>query len=117
MSELHLIEDHGTWRELSDGSIIVLGHRDWDKYGGPGPAAPKPPEGPRKILQSEFNEMDHAQRWEAIRAGAQVVDSLAPPKKPAPPPPRGPEITRASWGKMSDQEKWRAWREGARIVD
>src|SRR5262245_8925559 len=99
-----VIENHHTWLELSDGSVIVRGHRLWDQLSGQKPQAPNTqPSGPRRILRSEFDEMPHDQRHKALAEGAQVVDSLE--QKAAPAPRKPPAITRARFDSMAESEK------------
>jgi hypothetical protein len=118
-TKVTVTEDHGSWKKLSNGDVIVPGHGLWES-----PTvktqAPKLTEGPRKVLRTEFDAMDHSQRWETVKSGAKIVDSLE--VKPAPTP-RGPGLTvrREAFDRMTETEKWAVMREvnrgDAQLVD
>jgi hypothetical protein len=120
--KLSVVEETPSYILLSNGDVLPRGTALWKQYTGqPPPRAPPEPSGPRKILRREFDEMDHPQRWEAVKSGAKIVDSLE--VKPAPPAPRQPGLTirRETFDKMTETEKWAAMRDvnagEARIVD
>jgi hypothetical protein len=98
----HVVEERPTWRLLSNGDVILPGHPLWNSVADQS-QSPKPPAGPRKVLRREFDEMDDAQKWEAVRSGAVVVDS--PQTKPVPAPRQPPAIRRANFDAMSEAEK------------
>jgi len=113
-----VIEEDYSWKLLSDGRVITLGHPLWEKCGG---RQPRPlnatQSGPRKILRREFDEMSQQERAKVIAEGSQIVDSLEVKTAPPPPPPQGPEIKRSRFEEMSQSERSRVISEGARIVD
>jgi hypothetical protein len=120
--ELFVTEDHVTWRQLSNGDIILPGHRLWDQRGQP-PRAPQP-SGPRTILRAEFDALPQEEQWKTVREGIRVVDPGEDERRAKAArvaaelaAMRGPEIKRARFDSMTPAERSQVIAEGARIVD